>query len=390
MYITLKWVTQQTHVENKRSYGLIRIKEKCMNILFIQGVSRYGGAHRSLFVAMKLLKGKNFNPILVTSRENRLTEECKSENIKFYTFFIGMWRKVKSWPFFPITIYKLVKVIKKEKIDIIHCNTLWDTPYGLTLKLITGKPVITHLRGTHNRNLLKKYYVKHADTIIGVSQSTNKYLSDIEVKKVKIVYNPIENLEEKENISKKTTKTLIISIIGRIDPHKRQLDFIEKIFVKLSNIIKAKLYIVGAASKKDKHIENRIKEYEKLFRNKIIFTGEVKNVFEYYNLSDIIIISSDRSIMEGLPRVAIEAGISKKFVMATDSGGTKELIDRKTGIIVEDLNLLFEPLKEALINPKVRLTYGLNLNKRTNRICSQEKFLKEISKIYCSKKCIQA
>ncbi len=352
-----------------------------MRVLFIQGVSRYGGALKSLFITMELLSKEGIIPILVTSREGRLTEDCKKANIKYYTFPIGMWRKVKSWPFLPITIYRLVKIAKKENIDIIHCNTLWDTPYGILIGFITGKPVIAHIRGTHTRDLIKKYFIKLPNKILSVSFSCLRYFDSTEIAKSRVIYNPQEGFPTITKTDKEK-RAFTISIIGRIDPYKGQLEFIDKVYKKIEKLINIKVFIVGGASKKDKNIEEKIEQESKKSKGKIIKTGETSNVYEYYTIGDIIAIPSKPELMEGFPRVCIESAIAKRFVIATKSGGTEEIVNKKTGILVKNLEEMVSPIIKSLLYPKIRLTYGINLSKKGLRLCSEKAFLESLLKTY--------
>ena len=351
-----------------------------MNILFIQGVSRYGGALKSLFRTLQILKKAGHKPVVVTSRENQLTRDCAQEGITFYTFPIGMWRKAKTWPFLPVTFYRLLKVIKEEEIELIHCNTLWDTPYGLVLSAITGLPVVTHLRNVHSKKLLAKYHVNLAKAIIGVSHACLKFLGPEERRKAKVIYNPLEPLKSAE--TPKTSYHPTLAIIGRVDTTKGQIEFIEKVFKRLIQQLNVTLYIVGEASQKEKFLENRVKEYEEQLNGKVIYTGYTPDVHKYYATSDVIVIPSKMNALEGVPRVAIEAASAKRPVAATRSGGTEEIVNHKKGVLVNNIEDLQKPLPTLLLHPSLQRKIAVNANAYISSLCSHEAHLKHLINIY--------
>ncbi len=349
--------------------------KKQVRILFIQGVSRYGGALKSLFHTMVLAKERGFYPVLVTSREGKLTRDCEAFGIKFYTFPIGMWRKVKSWPFFPIVYYRLFKVAMKENIDLIHCNTLWDAPYGIILGKIIGKPVVVHLRNEHSEKMLAKYFVRHASVLVGVSFACLSHMDPDLRRRSLVIYNP-EGISIRMKVCGNNIKVkdsvFVISIVGRLDSTKGQLEFLEVVYPHVLEKIIAKLYIVGATSKKEKHLEVLMENYQKRYDHSLVYVGYVENVDDYYALSDVVVVPSKKKAHEGLPRVVIEAFEFGKAVIATDSGGSSEVVfSGKTGFLVDDINSISFPLFLCFKHPKIRKVFGINA-----RIKKMQKFSK--------------
>ncbi|BAT71127.1 glycosyl transferase, group 1 [Thermosulfidibacter takaii ABI70S6] len=349
-----------------------------MKVLFIQGVSRYGGALKSLFHTMRLLKESGYYPVLVTSREGKLTQDCSRVGIKYYTFPIGMWRKVKTWPFLWFTIYRLVKLALRERVEVVHCNTVWDAPYGLVLGWILKKPVVVHLRNEHSRALFDKYYVRFANAIIGVSFACLNRLSPEERRKARVIYNPKETF----SVVKVCSRNLSLAIVGRVDTTKGQIEFIEEVFRKILEKANVCLYVVGEASRREKFLERKMLKYKEEFKGSLIYTGAVSDVERFYSLADIVVIPSKLSAREGLPRVAIEAATLKRAIVATDSGGTREIIFEKTGVIRPSLEYLFEPILGLLNNACLRKKLSVNSGKFVNEKFSEVFHVSSLDVVY--------
>ena len=73
--------------------------------------------------------------------------------------------------------------------------------------------------------------------------------------------------------------------------------------------------------------------------------GKRKDIVNLLAISDYLILPSK---YEGFPNVVMEAMVSETFVLATDVGGTKELVENlKTGILIKSpaKNFIKESLK---------------------------------------------
>lgn len=104
----------------------------------------------------------------------------------------------------------------------------------------------------------------------------------------------IRNLYNIEN-------NIVIGHIGRFTEAKNHLYLID-IFNKFLELApNAKLMLIGDGNLKDK-IQSKINEYK--IEDKVIFTGQVKNVPDYLNAIDLFLMPS---LHEGLPIVGVEA-----------------------------------------------------------------------------------
>jgi glycosyltransferase involved in cell wall biosynthesis len=123
------------------------------------------------------------------------------------------------------------------------------------------------------------------------------------------------------------------TVCGRISPSKH-LDIIFKSFDKVQKNHNAHLFVIGS-------VEPEYMEYYKaletnfghLFGNKIIFLGACDNsqsVLPYFD--NIVVLGTH----QGCPNVVLEAMTSKTSVIANSSGGTKELINDNTGILLPE------------------------------------------------------
>jgi len=278
----------------------------------------------------------------------------------------------------------LNNLLKREKIDIIHCNT----PIGGVLGRLCGKKnnvkkIIYTVHGFHfyrGNNVLKNFIFKTAerflarytDVIITLNSEDYAAAQNFKLKKGgKVYYLPGIGIE---------TKSFKIKDFDRVS-YRKKLGFNENDIVcmaigDLNHNKNFSLCIKAIAETKMKNIHLIIcgvgdlqKELEELsvkldIKNQIHFYGFRNDIKELLNTSDIFLISSYR---EGLSRALMEAMSAGLPCIASNIRGNVDLIDDKLGgflLPCNDYIVWSEKILELSKNSKLRRKMGQeNLNK---------------------------
>ena len=142
-------------------------------------------------------------------------------------------------------------------------------------------------------------------------------------------------------------KKLHFLCVGAIDLQKGQIELIKACHkLKADNINNWSLLIIGKG--KTDYLESLIKEYD--LENQINILGYQSNVQYFMKVSDITFVPSH---CEAFGRVTVEAMMAGCLVIATNSGGTPEIIkDKETGLLFKPQNPedLFKTIKFAISN----------------------------------------
>ncbi|MCD2502357.1 glycosyltransferase [Clostridium sp. NSJ-145] len=230
---------------------------------------------------------------------------------------------------FLYTIKKVIKILRNNKYDIIHCHScsfIGIFKGAIAGNLVKGTKVISH---SHNpgmpkntftdeiiRNVSKKYLSRIVDfgfacsDIAGESKYTDKFIKSskyaiinnaIEVNKFIFNENIRNEMRKKYDIS---NNEVVIGNIGRLEIQKNQ-EFLLKIFAEIQNKNSlAKLIIIGEGSLEESlkkcAIKNRIEE-------NVIFAGKVSNPEKYYHMMDTFVLTS---FYEGFPFVMVESQVN--------------------------------------------------------------------------------
>lgn len=260
-------------------------------------------------------------------------------NIDYQMTFINYLKYIVKCFLNYFSLYKVKRIIRDEKIDLVHINSLsrcTAAKAAYDLKI----PYVWHIRELLEDGLKSKFVnedkavklLDNAKKVVCISKTVeNYYVSRYGLKNTCVIYDGV-------NIDKFYCKREILSsdkvrigIIGRVDEQKRQNVFIDAISVLHKQYPNIECYIVGGYYD-DEYYHNLVDNIEKNeLQNVITFTGFVSNPEEYMKECDIICVCS---YGEAFGLTTIEAMLSGALVVASDSGANSELIqDKVNGLL---------------------------------------------------------
>ena len=128
---------------------------------------------------------------------------------------------------------------------------------------------------------------------------------------------------------------------------------------------------------------------EKSLTNHCYFPGNIDhqdllNKYENNEVDVVVISSISTDVPEGIPVSLMEAMSYEIPVIATNCGGTKELVDGESGILVEqnDSEVISVAIAELINEPEYRRKIGMNGRKKIIRDFDTVKNAKDLIKLY--------
>lgn len=112
----------------------------------------------------------------------------------------------------------------------------------------------------------------------------------------------------------------VIGHVGKLSPRKDQITLLRAFAQAKAQMPPAKLVIVGGG-----RLRNSLLEEAKRLNlgDDVIFAGTIPDAYRIMPAFDVFALTS---VTEGLPRVLLEAMVSKLPIIATDAGGVRELL----------------------------------------------------------------
>jgi glycosyltransferase involved in cell wall biosynthesis len=232
--------------------------------------------------------------------------------------------------------------------------------------------------------------VKSARVNIGVSEAACEFLKHLGAATAQLIHDGIDTKvfkkEEDTNYRQKlgiSNDALIITFVGRLIYAKGVQDLISAFSTIKDTALELKLLIVGDGPYRAK--------LEKLARQtdcagNIIFLGQ-RNQDEVIDMLSATNIFVNPSYSEGLPTSVMEAASIGLPIIATDVGGTREIITTdEAGILVKAGNVaqMSKELTGLCTSAELREKLGGNARILVDKKFSWDKITGEYIKLYAS------
>lgn len=344
-----------------------------VNLLYVITKLELGGAQKQLLSLIGDLDKEAFNIFLFTAKEGLLIKEVSSLGkltLKKSRFLERRINPIKDI----LALIEIYNFIKKNKIQIVHTHSSKAGILGrLAAKLAKTKVIIHTVHGWSFHGyqwgivnyfylLLERICASFTHKIIVVSQwDKDRGLKENIGKKDQyaLISYSINCHEfkgrEKRNESRKSLglsdTDLAVGMIACFKPQKSVLDFIKLAGAVRKNFPEVKFILVG-----DGVLRNRVCSLiTKLhLEGQVILTGWSNNIPLILSCLDIFVLTS---LWEGLPIAVLEAMAAQVALVATDTGGIREIVvNGKTGFLVKprDLESMQNQVEELLRNSQKR------------------------------------
>lgn len=341
-------------------------------IVFFNGfyLPHLGGVERYTSNLVSKLK-KNYDITIVTCNVPNGKKHEFIDDIEIYRLPVFNILKDR-FPFIKKNkIYKeVIKQICNSEIDHIICNTRYYQTTRIGVKIAKKKNIdlsiidhssshislsnrIIDFFGNIYEDYLTKQILKANPRFYGVSKKCNEWLKYYNIEAAGVFYNSIS----KQSVKKANDKDKVyISYVGRIIKEKG-VENLAKAYMLLKEKYNIDLTIAG---------DGNYLEYMKNNYPSINYPGSLSHdkVMKLLEKTDIFVHPS--MYPEGMPTSILEAGMMKCAIIATDRGGTKEVLDsNQIGIIVkENVEDLCEKLESLLKDKKKMIKLQNNVYKK--------------------------
>jgi len=366
-----------------------------------------GGAQRNTLYTAENLNRDLFSVILISGEGGILDDEARElKNIKLY-FVKELIREINPLSDF-FALIKLIKILKKEKPDIVHTHSSKAGILARWAAKFTDVPIIIHTFhgfgfNDYQKPLVKNFFIllekitaKITDKLICVSNENiktalknrigtqDKYIlirSGIKIFNYRDI--KIDIRQKKLELGLKENSK-IITTIGPFKPQKNLLDFIEMakiVTFSPSHLLTFSPYflIIGDGQQR-KELETKIKNLR--LNDKVYLLGWRKDIPEILAITDVFVMTS---LWEGLPRAVVEAMVSGKPVVAYSVDGIKDIIvDGKNGFLAEpkDIKTLSEKVVKILSDENLAKKIGENARSTIDETFDIDFMVKQQEKLY--------
>ena len=274
-------------------------------------------------------------------------------------------------------IKELKPFIESKKVKLVIADTWKSLELGInylnekkirTLCLVHGNELLTK---DHKKSQRITQTLKKVSTIVANSQFTVNLVKDLMPNKdnIKFVYPGAIDLNKVKSdnfIEIKGSPVLIT--LARLEKRKGHKAVLKAVKELTSEFPKIQYIITGEGSEKS-HLQQLVKKYS--LESNVLFTGLVNDSQKKYLFGhvDLMVMPTlderEKRSVEGFGIAYLEAAFFGIPSIASDVGGTKEaVLHNKTGIIINNIDDIYQSIHSLLINPNQRTQLGKSAQKR--------------------------
>lgn len=328
---------------------------RAVRVLYVHNTADLYGASRSLLRLLSALDRTRFEPLVCLPAEGPLAGRVRKLRVPVFIFpaLSVIERNVfLSWrlPFFllsaPLSVLGLWRLIKRERIDLVHTNVgviLSSGPAALLARV----PHVWHLRDWFQEfrwlwPVYSAWMLWISDCVIAVSEAiAGQFTERGKIVVIRNGFDPAEfAVKPDAGLEFRRSQRLgdgpVIGCVGRIKIGRKGQEVLIRAVARLKQRgLFPRCIIVGAPFQ---GFEPHLAELTALtvslqVQDQILFVGELDDPRPAYAAMDIFVLPS--ALPEPFGGVVMEAMCMRLPVVATNIGGsTEQVVEGETGYLV--------------------------------------------------------
>jgi len=353
---------------------------------------------------------KTMDVFVVTGRVRHTANKERKGGLRIFRHSLFSLKNLSysSWFYIitamPFIFLRSFYMIKREKIDLVHCQGRLSGILGYLLKKTTGIPYIITIQSAdfsvyHPKanikpirwvyNFMRRKVYQNAIKCHAVSNYLKEHLTKYGIKDVVVVPNGVDQREFKPDIKKRTTRkelgfdtgNLILACGSRLEHKNGTHDVVEAANYLKKRIKDFKIVVVGDGPDRGK-IEKMIEKFK--LKDKVYMLGYVLHpeLPKYMAASDIFVRPS---LAEGFGIIFIEAMACEVPVIGTSVGGIPDFIkEGETGLFCEPGNpkSIAEKIEILIKDKELRNKLVKNAKKMVLEVYNWDKISEKLERVY--------
>lgn len=334
---------------------------KRIKVLYVFAALPVGGAEEVLFTEVTGLDKTRFDPLVCVLSEKGPV----GERIESLGFPVVALQRMKHHRFDHRIIRDLYRLIKTEKVDLVHTHLYDGNKYGrLAAGLARVPGLISHCHNVYARRRFKYHLVNRGlsflnDRILAVSQAVKESVvryDRISPGKIEVLYNGIDPSKFKGNFADSGVRQkfgvqpedFLVGVVARLEEQKGHIYLFRALRQLLPDFPRIKVLVVGDGTLRPV-LEARVREMG--LSEQVLFAGTRKDIPQVLAALDLFVLPS---LWEGFSLAILEALAAGTPVVATAVGGAPEIIrSGHDGLLIPpgEESSLVNAVREALLYP---------------------------------------
>ena len=381
------------------------------NILYLQSNSEVGGSDICLLRMVENLDPTRFRPIVALPSDGPLREDFERRGARVVILSRMLKLTTRKGPFYylrflanyPSAILHVVRLIRREQVDLVHTNTLHNL-YGWLAARLAGRPHVWHIREIVSQSAavrrLEVFLARRfAERVIAMSAAAadmfrgggGEYPPHL-----RIMWDSIDLTRfHPRNSGRRILSELrvdpgspLVGLLGRLDRGKGVDVFLRAAAICRKEYPRARYVVCGGEIEGHEAVgreaARRVRELG--LADAVCFTGwryGPGDMPEVHAALSVLVSAS--TLPESFGLVLIEAMATGKPVVATDHGGPSEVcVDGETALLVppEDPRRMADAILELLRDPQRAASMGRAGRERAEQNFDARRHARDLQLLY--------
>jgi Glycosyltransferase len=330
-----------------------------IKVLFAHTDSFWGGDKAQMVELAAGLDRSRFEPLVVTTAEGALTEECDVHGVPRLVLPFSTFRRNRGTLGYLLrTPHTLYDFPRRHRIGLVHAHCDYSTISMERMARWAGIPFVQHVHDMDRGWVTKKKrpVLARADAVVAISHSVRDWLigRGVPPQRVRVAYNGVHLEPMQRAAARETTRAALglapsdvaVGVFARLEPDRKGQHEIIRAIAQAAAESPLRLFLIGG----DDHPR---RENERAVRARIAELGVGDRVTMLGHRRDVPALMAAMDLLgapfyrEGFGRVVVEGMAAGLPVVGFRSGALPELVrDNEEGVLVEAGNV--EALAGAL------------------------------------------
>jgi len=310
-------------------------------ILIFTNSFRIGGSEGQALQLIKHLDRSRFElHVACFDREGPLLDQLPSDIGEVVEFSLAGFARLSTVR----QAARFITFLRNARIQIVQTFDYYTNVFGIPLARLAGVPITVGSRRDHGfirtagEVRAERWSLRLAMQVVVNAEAIKRLLvegKNLTTDRILVIQNGLDlsrfpiSHRGLQNPSVFEPHSVVFAVIANLRPEKGHLTFIRAAQLVASACPEARFVLIGDGPMRQK-IEDSIGTMG--LHEKVHLMGAVTNVPLALESVDVVVSSSDT---EGFPNAVLEGMAAAKPIVATDAGGTRELVDEGvTGYLV--------------------------------------------------------
>ncbi|HUS47162.1 MAG TPA: glycosyltransferase, partial [Phycisphaerae bacterium] len=254
------------------------------------------------------LDRRRFEPIVVLDRPGPLADSLREGGVEVQAMSMRAWRSVPAALLRYVDALRIARLANRRRVDLVHASDVWKSGYMHFVARRLAIPSVLHVRGPMCGRDILKHGVVRSSAVITIARRYHQDLlaAGISPDRMELIDDAVDldrfrpALAGRDAVRKRfgVQDRVLVGLVGRVDPFKLVLEFLELIAPLARNADSRATYFVIGQPGREPYYQTVLEATRRLgLAERVVFTGRWDDIPAMMAALDIVVTMSGGSVM---------------------------------------------------------------------------------------------